>query len=148
MTAYRGRACTLLMGLWLAAGAGCQQPTGRLVAKEPPFFPDVPLPIGFGIVEKHSEDRMTGKRRVYVRHTYEGDGDSYQVRDFYRERMPQYKWRVVEAGQVGNVHRLRFKKGDEACTVTITPGSWGKTRFEIMIVQEEIGNYPAEKKSS
>lgn len=133
------------MGLW--ALSGCQQPTERLMARERPYFPDVPIPIGFGIVEKDSKDRMSGTKRVFVQHVYEGDGDSYQVRGFYQERMPQHKWVPVQAGNVGDRHRLEFKKGDELCTITITPGSWGQTRFEIMIVQTGTGGTAAEKKS-
>lgn len=85
---------------------------------------------------------MTGKRRLYVRHVYEGKGDLYAVRNFYVERMPQHGWQIVYAGQIKGTHEVRFEKGQESCTITIagSGSSLGRgVEVQLIIRQEERG---------
>ncbi len=143
----------LLVAVWvIALGCGPQaREPMRMMAKQRPYFSDVPIPMGFQIIEKASEDSMTGKRRVYVRHVYEGRADPYAVRDFYIERMPQYKWQMVNAGQVEGIHTMRFVKAQESCTLTIqrSKSAWGGTvRIQLLIMQEERGTQADRKRAS
>jgi len=135
---------------------GCAAPNtsvlpSRLNPQERSYLSDVPLPGGFQILEKASDDAMTGKRRLYVRHVYEGRGDAYAVRSFYIEHMPQRRWqKVYERGAKG-VHTLRFEKGQESCTITIfRPGAnWSSLlHIEVLILQEEAGTEILEPRRS
>jgi hypothetical protein len=133
----------------LAAAIGCnrgnqagskteEQFAGQIAPHDRPYVTDVPLPAGFKIIENESEDRMTGKRRVYVRHMYAGREDPYLVRDFYIEHMPKSGWKVVHADSSAGRHQMRFQKRRESCTITISrPGAWKKVRIEIMILQDQ-----------
>lgn len=130
---------------------GCGPSTGdamRIMAKQRPYFLDVPVPMGFELVVDASEDSMTGRRRLYARHVYEGRAEIYAVKHFYQDRMPQYKWQMVNAIHVQGVHEMRFEKGQEACSIRISPpksGWGGKVRVQIIIMQEERGT-PADRK--
>ena len=73
--------------------AGCNQTRSgghevRLIASSRPYEPDVPIPVGFRLVDEASEDRSTGVSRLYLRHLYHGKADKHAVRGFYREQMP------------------------------------------------------------
>ena len=126
---------------------GCQNPAGntveprRLVPREQSYFADVPLPVGFTLVDKASEDRMTGKRRLYVRHVYEGRSDTFATHSFYIEQMPLNKWTMLDRGVVNGVFTIHFEKGQEFCTVTISraPGWNDRVRVEVLITQQERG---------
>jgi len=78
--------------LWVR-GMGCgpngAEPT-RLMARQRAPISDLPVPRGSRILEDESEDVYTGRRRLYVRHVYAGSGEPFAVRDFYRDRRPQY----------------------------------------------------------
>ncbi len=140
---------------WLSALAACglligcaaePRETGdvRLVRGRP-FEPDIPVPAHFVMVEESSEDRSTGTRRLYLRHEYEGDGDKYAVRGFYREQMPLARWSKAGDGNIKGEFNMRFEKGDESCTVLISdhPSLWSRrTRVRIIVASEERGAAP------
>ena len=140
--------------LWLRLGvagvgiliAGCEQPKQTSAVAQsapvrlelPKIQTDVPLPKNFSIIEDESEERLTGTRRVYVRHRYEGRGDPLAVRKFYLEHMPEALWQLVSRSSVKGTHELRFQKHSEAATITISRARrWGKVRIEIMILQKD-----------
>jgi hypothetical protein len=132
---------------------GCSQGTrsgedGRLLPVANPYERDIPLPMGFEMVEDACEDQMTGTRRLYLRHTYEGRAsDKYLVRDFYEEQMPRARWSLVSNRNVKGTYALRFEKGSEACTITIRDANGSlsvNTQIEVVVVQEERGTSPGE----
>lgn len=128
--------------LWiLCPGCGSQSAEpSRLTPKQRPPISDLPVPRGFRILEDESEDAYTGRRRLYVRHVYEGPGEPFTVRNFYRERMPQYKWELVNSVHVSGTHSMVFEKGPESCTVTISRSKsrWRSgIRVQIIIMPEE-----------
>ncbi|MCG3137175.1 MAG: hypothetical protein HJJLKODD_01018 [Phycisphaerae bacterium] len=124
--------------------SGCGEPNKpttpqRVIPQERAFFSDVPLPVGFNINDRASEDRMSGERRIYVRHVYEGRGEAYAIRSFYLEQMPQYQWQVVSVGNTGGMHTIRLTKERESCTITVSAFTtrWRDgVRVEILITQE------------
>ncbi len=130
--------------LWVL-GMGCgpngAEPT-LLMARQRAPISDLPVPRGFRILEDESEDVYTGRRRLYVRHVYAGSGEPFAVRDFYRDRMPQYKWQLVNAVFAAGTHSMVFQKGQESCTVAISRSKTGWSRgirVQIIIMPEERG---------
>ncbi len=130
--------------LWIL-GMGCgpraAEPT-RLMARQRAPISDLPVPMGFRILEDESEDAYTGRRRLYVRHVYEGSGEPFAVRNFYRDRMPQYQWQLVNSVHVAGTHSMVFEKGQELCTVTVSryKSGWRSgIRVQIIIMPEERG---------
>ncbi len=142
---HRGLGLVFLMG-WIVWVIGCQSGAAKplpLMMSDKSYFSDVPMPQGFHIIEQASEDCLTGKRRVYVRHVYEGKGDGFRVRAFYEEYMPQYQWQYVTGGNVEGVQSLKFIKGSESCNITITrPSGFGSSvvRVQVMIMPEDGGS--------
>lgn len=131
----------LLWALGLGCGPRAAGPV-RLMAKQQSPISDLPVPLGFRILEDESEDAYTGRRRLYVRHVYAGSGEPFTVRNFYRDRMPQYKWQLVNTVHVAGTHSMVFQKGQESCTVTISRSKSGWSsgiRVQIIIMPEERG---------
>ena len=131
----------VLWTLGLGCGPRAAEPS-RLMAKQQSPISDLPVPMGFRILEDESEDAYTGRRRLYVRHVYAGSGEPFAVRNFYRDRMPQYKWQLVNAVHVSGTHSMVFQKGQESCTVTISRSKSGWSsgiRVQIIIMPEERG---------
>lgn len=140
----------------IAATAGGCNPNAksgqeiRLVPVASPYERDIPIPAGFTLVEDACEDQLTGTRRLYLRHLYEGKADKYRVRKFYREQMPRAQWALVSDGNVKGRYTLRFEKSSEACTVQIqdAEGSMGhKIHIQVIIMQEERGKPPSVAKT-
>jgi hypothetical protein len=114
----------------------------RLIASSKPYEPDVPIPVGFKLVDEASEDRSTGVSRLYLRHLYHGKADKHAVRSFYREQMPLARWIKVSDGNVQGKITLRFEKGSESCTIEIRekPGRMGtSTEVQVLVSQEQRG---------
>lgn len=131
----------------LALGAGCSTRTDQSVRLSPsarPFESDIPVPVGFWLVEPASEDASTGTRRLYLRHTYEGRDQKIAVRAFYREQMPLCRWVKVSDGNVKGEYTLRYEKGGESCTVQIrdSEGLSGGSRVQVIVSQEQRGAFP------
>ncbi|MBN1514709.1 MAG: hypothetical protein JXB13_22035 [Phycisphaerae bacterium] len=136
--------------------AGCSQGVqtgkdGRLLPQANPYARDIPVPMGFRMVEDACEDQLTGTRRLYLRHTYEGRSrDKLAVRSFYEEQMPRARWTLVSNRNVKGTFALRFEKGGEACTITIRDAGRSlsaNTQIEAVVVQEERGTSPGEPRT-
>ena len=131
----------VLWALGLGCGPRAAEPT-RLMAKQRAPVSDLPVPMGFRILEDESEDAYTGRRRIYLRHLYVGSGEPFAVRNFYRDRMPQYQWQLVNSVHVAGTHSMVFQKGQESCTVAISRSKSGwksGIRVQIIIMPEERG---------
>lgn len=113
----------------------------RLVANPRPVEPDIPLPVGFRLVDRASEDhRSAGFQRLYLRHEYVGEADKYAVRSFYREQMPLARWRLLSDANVKGDFSMRFQKATESCTIQITDRHtvFSKTSsIKVLVVHEE-----------
>ena len=132
----------VLWVLGMGCGPSAAEPT-RLLARQRAPISDLPVPMGFRILEAESEDAYTGRRRLYVRHVYEGSGEPFAVRNFYRDRMPQYHWQLVSSVHVAGTHSMVFEKGQESCTVTVSRSKSGwrsGIRVQIIIMPEERGS--------
>ncbi len=124
---------------------------GRLLPQANPYARDIPVPMGFKMVEDACEDQLTGSRRLYLRHTYEGRAhDKHAIRSFYEEQMPRVRWTLVSNRNVKGTFALRFEKGGEACTITIRDAGRSlraNTQIEVVVVQEERGASPGEPRT-
>ncbi len=131
-----------------AAGCGGSASKGReirLVASARPYELDLPIPIGFKLLDSASEDHSTGVARLYLRHLYVGRADKYAVRNFYREQMPLSRWSKVSDQNIRGVCTLRFEKGSESCTVDIRESGRGlstRTEVQVLVAQEQRGSAP------
>lgn len=130
-------ACSLLAGCVLLCACGGptgQRPAWELSAATDPYERDIPLPRGFKLAERSSEDWFSGSIR-YVRHRYVGRADKYSVRKFYREQMPLVRWTTLTDSQLHGRYSLRFQRGSESCTIEIVDsGSWMFPRVAVDVV--------------
>ena len=120
-----GAATVALIGA-CAAGHGPSR-HAVLVASPRPYEQDIPLPEGFRLVDRSSEDWSGGSLR-YLRHRYQGQAGKYSVRKFYREQMPLVRWTPVSDGIVQGRCSMRFERGKESCTITIADDTSGMRR--------------------
>jgi hypothetical protein len=137
MFAERGVWCASLIALLSLIG-GCsvtRPPVGEvaLVASPRPVEPDIPLPVGFVLVDQSSEDWSSGPLR-YVRHRYRGRGDRHAVRSFYREQMPLVRWTPIEESSLHGQCRMSFARGSESCSIAIERAGSGRSRDVIVDV--------------
>ncbi|MCH8148398.1 MAG: hypothetical protein IH987_10450 [Planctomycetes bacterium] len=134
------RLCHLLWAVFLGLSGGCAvpDPTGSrwsLQASPRPYEADIPLPVGFRLVDQSSEDWISGSVR-YLRHHYVGRASRTAVRRFYSEQMPLVRWIAENNGTVRGTVTLRFFRGSEVCTVIVTGGSpdrSGRVNIEVLI---------------
>ncbi len=143
----RGTAGDGLRAVWRPCGTGllvllcgCQGGLtgnpGRLTPKPVPYISDVPVPNGFRLVEKATDDYISGGVRV-VRHDYEGRADRAALRTFYQEQMPSFRWTRISDQNIKGEITMRFEKGTESCTVVVRPTSsdWlDQTTVRVTIV--------------
>jgi hypothetical protein len=128
------------VALVVAAVTGCQGGglsgnPARITAKPVPYIPDVPVPTGFTLVEKTTDDYTSGGVRV-IRHDYDGRADRAALRNFYQEQMPAFRWVRISDQNVKGEQTMRFEKGNEACTITIRPK--GSGWFDLTLIRVTI----------
>ena len=117
----------------------------RLIASTRAYERDIPLPVGFSIVEQSMEDHSTGQCRTYLRHLYAGSDDKFAVRNFYREQMPLMRWAKMSDGAIKGDFSMRFAKGNEVCEISINEEGrlfGNRTLVQIRVAQEQRGTTP------
>lgn len=92
-----------------------------------PYGAGVPVPVGFRLVDKSSEDWSNGPVR-YLRHRYRGRADKYDVRTFYSAQMPLVKWTLISNRYADGRIVMRFQRRAESCTITIEDDKFGLGR--------------------
>lgn len=123
---------------------GCAAPRavsadGSLEVSARPYDADIPLPVGFRIVDRSNEEWASGPIR-YLRHQYLGGGDRFAVRRFYRRQMPLIRWIAVEDNQIDGRIAMRFRRGGESCRVIIeSRRSWLSQRVRIEVTIGPVG---------
>jgi len=121
----RLQGCALGLGLLILAGGGCEWSqtggvrTQQLVAHTKPFESDIPVPVGFRILEDASEDYRQGGRRIFLRHRYVGSAAKISVRSFYRDQMTLSRWTPLRDFTLRGRHTMQFQKGEDYCTIVI-----------------------------
>ncbi len=132
-----GRLRALAVWTALTALTGCGDPKDgvtRLSPRGVPFLDGVPVPAGFQLVDRMTEDYESGAQRM-ARHVYEGAADPNAVRSFYREQMPLVGWNRVSDQNVKGSIAIRFEKQTEACHITIDrSGTLGRVRIQAVVM--------------
>jgi hypothetical protein len=115
-----------------------------LDASDHPYVGDLPLPVGFTLVERHSEEKASAGRRA-IKHVYQGRGSLQAVKNFYQHYMPQSEWIPIEHSLNRGVYLLRFQKGRERCEVRIErmpSGLFGSVTQIRATLQPDIAETP------
>ena len=89
-----------------------------LIPQTRPPFSDLPVPIGFKIVEPLSQDQLTANRRT-IDHTYQGRDDKYAVERFYLIQMPLKDWELIDRKMDRGKFHIRFKNATEQCDIRL-----------------------------
>jgi len=143
---------TPILCLWTAVAVGCtahggaarngdeatEAPARRgrvgLVPKVQAPIADVPVPVGFQLVESISRHYTVGDQR-FIDHTYEGRENKFDVDRFYRERMPLKDWRSEGNQMVRGTFEQRYRKNNEIAEITIDSerNAFGMERTRVAI---------------
>ena len=124
----------MLGGCLLGCGGGKRDKApGRLAPRTVPILEGVAVPNGFDLVDKMSEDYESAGVRL-ARHEYEGTGDLFTIRRFYREQMPLLGWTRTSDQNVKGRISMRFEKKYEECTVEIEKGGvFGRASIQVIV---------------
>jgi len=132
-----------LLALAAALIGGCgpepKEPT-ILEARAQPFVVDVPLPDKFDLDRRKSTHSFTaGKRQI--KHYYLGSAGPLSVSNFYRQKMPDHQWELIDRSLKNGVEILNYHKGEEKCEIRIEelPGGLGgsKTRISVILQPDQ-----------
>lgn len=101
--------------------AGCTnnstEPT-ILQARAQPYVQDVPVPKDFELDRRRStHDFSPGKREV--QHFYLGKAAPLAVKNFYRQRMQEAGWELIDDQLKTGVFFLNYRNADDTCEVRI-----------------------------
>ena len=121
--------CRILMILAAAAivVAGCDDGesglegagnNGLLLSDQAQRIPDVPIPLDFDLVESRSRHFAVGDTR-FIDHLYKGYADKLDTANFYSQRMPTTRWKLVDRDFLQGTYELTFRKGTEKCEIRI-----------------------------
>jgi hypothetical protein len=83
-----------------------------LVPRKDPAIADVPMPIGFVLIEDHSRAEVAVGTR-YVEQMYQGVSTLGEAVRFYRSHLPRQGWRPLGEAVEAGVFIMRYTKGDE-----------------------------------
>ncbi|MBI1369304.1 MAG: hypothetical protein GC162_11710 [Planctomycetes bacterium] len=130
-----GRDSIFLIAVLAATLAGCDRSAntaGRdptdpnapianipLIAQPNPPLADLPVPVGFWMLEKLSRAYEANGVR-FVDHMYRGNDDKLDVERFYRMQMPLKGWVFRDTAMVRGMTEMHFDRGKEMCTIDIT----------------------------
>jgi len=106
-------------------------------------FEDIPLPPGMTLDRRESfiYETKTTKAGLLV---YEGRGEMEKLADFFKQRMPDYQWRLVSSFELRNV-MLTFIKQGWSCVIYIIPQGDETKKVEIRVGPIEIKILPPSK---
>lgn len=132
-----GARAALLAAALATSGCLDSQDGGRLSERLRPqsrtYLSGIPLPTGFKLVDKLSDDQASGGMRM-ARHTYAGSANARAVSEFYTEQMPLHGWTLVSRMTVKGPMNLRFENKDESATIDIRPGSFGRVSVQVCVM--------------
>ena len=116
--------CMFIGVLWLGTGCVSTTSSSQQVTAMPSLqtatllkFPDVPVPVGFQLVDNESFAFQNTMMRVGLL-KYTGRPTIDRVVQFYREQMPLHQWVLLNLLEY-EARILNFDKADETCIITI-----------------------------
>ncbi len=106
-------------------------------------FEDIPLPSGMTLNRKESFIYETGTTKAGLL-IYEGKGDMEKLANFFKQQMPNYRWRLVSNFELHNV-MITFIKEGWSSVIYILPKEDETKRLEIRVGPIEIKILPPSK---
>lgn len=114
-----GLAALVLFSTAVTGGCGEKPTTPTIVAARAQFFvADVPVPEKFDLDRRKSADSFRPGHRE-IKHIYVGRTDPQLVGNFYRLKMTEYQWELIDRKLKNGVEFLNYRKGDEKCAIRI-----------------------------
>lgn len=109
------------------------QPSPGLVPQARPPVADVPVPIGFKLIEPASRSFIAGDERR-IKHAYQGGAEKFDVKRFYARQMPLNGWKLLNEQFLSGEFMLQFAKADERAELTVaSTTSWGRERTTVKV---------------
>ena len=107
------------------------EPEAKLTIPSSYRFEDIPLPPGMTLNRNESfiYETKTTKAGLLI---YSGQGEMEKLVDFFKQRMPNYQWRLVSSFELHNA-MLTFLKEDWICIIYIIPQGEETKRIEIRV---------------
>ncbi len=99
-------------------------------------FTDIPIPPGMALNRRESFIYETGNTKAGLL-VYEGKGEADKISYFYKQNMPNYKWRLLSNFEIHNI-MLTFIKEGWSSVIYILPQQDETVRLEIRVGPIEI----------
>ena len=110
------------LSVMIGCNTTAKNSAGELEAKSRTHIADIPVPIGFDLLEKRSRSykNQTGLR--WVDYLYEGHGDKFDVVRFYENQMITFHWDPQTTQTAQGQTSLDFTKEHERCRIMVSGG--------------------------
>lgn len=119
------------------------QPTSLLAQSRPPV-PDLPVPVGFEMVEDISRSYESAGAR-FIDHSFRGKDDKLEVERFCRIHLPLKSWTMRGSQMVRGTLTMRYEKGNEFLEVHIwTEESWTGDKTLLQYNVQTLGRGESE----
>jgi len=120
-----------------------REPEAQLTIPSSYRFEDIPLPPGMTLDRKESfiYETKTTKAGLLI---YGGQGEMERLVDFFKQKMPNYQWRLVSSFELHNVMLIFIKEG-WSCVIYLIPQGDETKRVEIRVGPIEIKILPPSK---
>lgn len=125
--------CLGLLTLISGCGDGADEGMNRLQPRSAAYLSGIPIPMGFKLIEKFSDDQASGDVRM-ARHHYSGTGDSRAVANFYVEQMPLHGWNLVSRYSVKGPISMRFENASESATIEIESDVFNRITVRVLVM--------------
>jgi len=118
-----------------------REPEAQLTIPSSYRFEDIPLPPGMTLDRKESfiYETKTTKAGLLI---YGGQGEMGRLVDFFKQKMPNYQWRLVSSFELQNVMLIFIKEG-WSCVIYIIPQGDEAKRIEIRVGPIEFKILPS-----
>ena len=101
------------------SGQGSSMSNGPSLMSSALKFDDVPMPVGFKLIDNESFSFQNDNMRVGLLR-YSGMPDANKVINFYKEQMPMYNWDLINVIEYGQ-KVMNFERSGQTCIITIQP---------------------------
>lgn len=105
---------------------------GVLVADPQSPLPDVPRPVGFGLVSSKSYGRIDQDGTRQVHHVYQGQADFASAVGYYRQVLKEHGWQGLSQSAEGSATILNYRSSRELLQIKLTKS--GKILTVIVMI--------------
>lgn len=126
--------CTANINTGAAPSGGGGGAGKELQGQARTHMPDVPVPVGFKLVDDRSRSYKNNTGLRWVDYLYKGRKNKLDVIAFYEKQMPSYQWTPQLTQSVQGRTALDFTKEHERCRITVFGGgTFGSTYIHVFI---------------